>query len=361
MQLTRRVGPLACALWIAGCEPGGIPVSEPRPPDAPLAGSSSGDMADGGLDQGDDTAGDSGGDDGSVTLVPAASTWRVSASAASGWTTVSFDDSGWAELVAPIGRGYDDATEWGSDGTVYFRQVFSGDIGAEPLELRVRRDDAAIAYLDGEEVARFNVAPDGSMVAGEVDGADRFDYFVASPPPPSGEGPHVLAIEVLQGDDPDLVFDARLRTIDTTAPLESVLISVRTRSYDGMFAPANVGAIWIEDMAGNFVRSVSVWGGVRREHLVSWNASSSDNRVDAVTAATAEAHHSWLAEWDLRDADGIGVPPGVYTARFELVEENANEGQPPGPNTSVSFSTASRGQVSVGGVEFLEDIIVFVP
>ena len=361
MQLTRGIGSLSCVLWIAGCEPGGISVSEPQPPDAPLAGSSDDGMADGGLDQGDDTEGDTGGEDGSVTLVPAGSTWRVSATPDPGWTTASFDDGAWAELAAPIGRGYDDATEWGSDGPVYLRHVFSGDFTSAPLELRVRRDDAAIAYIDGEEVARFNVAPDAPMVAGEVEGIDGSDYFVASPTPPPGEGPHVLAIEVLQGANPDLVFDARLRTIDTAAPLESVLITVRTRSYEGMFAPANVGSIWIEDMAGNFVRTVSVWGGVRREHLVSWNASSSDNRVDAVTAATAEAHHSWLAEWDLRDADGVEVVPGVYTARFELVEENANEGEPPGPNASVSFSTASRGQVTVGGVEFLEDILVFVP
>ena len=114
----------------------------------------------------------------------------------------------------------------------------------------MRRDDGAIAYLDGVEVARFNVEPETTQVIAEVEETDGSAYFVASPPAPQGEGPHVLAVEVHQGQNPDLVFDARLRTVDPRQPLQSVLIQVRTRSYGGMFAPANVGAIWSRGHGG---------------------------------------------------------------------------------------------------------------
>ena len=369
MQLTSgaRHAPLIAATWLIGCEPGGLTITEPLPPDAPPSLDASSGVEEGGLDAADGNDGGSGGDPaGGVTLIPSESTWRVGDTPSPGWTSVDFDDSAWPELAAPIGRGYDDVTPYDIGGSIYLRHTFSGALAADDrLELRVRRDDGAIAYLDGAEAARFNVEPDSAgetaMVNDEVDGAEGSAYFVASPAPPSGDGSHVLAVEVHQGSDPDLVFDARLRTLDLSEPLQTVLVAVRTRSYGGMFAPNNVGAIWIEDMAGNFVRSLLVWGKVRREHLVVWSAASGDNRVDATTAATAESHHSWLTEWDLRDADGDEVPPGVYTARFELAEENANEGFPAGPTTSLTFSTGSRGELQTGATESLVDIVVFVP
>ena len=360
MQLRRpRVLEGLCAACLLSCEPGGVTVIDPNPPDAVVPDTSSTGMADEGLPG---EGSDSDGGDAGVTLVPAEAMWRVSATPGAGWTAVAFDDSSWAELAAPIGRGYDDATPWPEDGSVYLRHTFSDELPPDArLELRLRRDDGAIAYLDGVEVARFNVEAESAGIIAEVQEADGSFYFFASPPVPEGEGPHVLAVEVHQGQDPDLVFDARLRTLDPAAPPQSVLIQFRTRSYGGMFAPENVGAVWIEDMTGNFVRSVLVWGKVRREHLVGWGAASNDNRVDAMTSATAESHGSWVAEWDLRDADGAEVPPGVYVAHFELVEENANEGDPPGPTTSVSFSTATRGELHTGGTEFIEDVVVFVP
>ena len=87
-----------------------------------VVGTSSTGVDDEGL-PGDGSAGDDGG--AGVTLVPAESMWRVSASPGAGWTAAAFDDSSWTELAAPLGRGYDDVTPWMEDGPVFGRHVFS--------------------------------------------------------------------------------------------------------------------------------------------------------------------------------------------------------------------------------------------
>jgi len=391
MQLIAAAAPLA--LLIA-CEPGGVTVEQPLPPDAAAgdtepgssttwaggddldAGGLDGGLDDGGLDDDglDDgaTAGESGGsaDDGgsgSATLVPLEASWRVTASAPAGWTMPSFDDSAWDELPAPLGSGYEVTSPWSGGGATYLRHRFEASIEPDDvLELRLRRDDGAIAYLDGVEVGRWNVAAGtaggDASVTDEVEGADGYSFFIAMPPPPArAAGPHVLAVEVHQRNDADLVFDARLRRVEAATPIESVVIQARTRAYGGEYSPKNVGAIWIEDAGGTFVRSLAVWGSVRREHLVAWYASSQDDRTDAITSATSSSHHTRLVEWDRRDASGSVVPDGDYVARFELTEANSNSGDALGPTLSVPFSTATRCGTHTGGNASIDHVLVVTP
>ena len=390
MQLIAAAAPLALLL---ACEPGGVTVQQPLPPDAPAADTGPGGATtwagDDGLDAGgldgdgldDDgaldggaTAGESGapadddgGSSGPATLVPLEAMWRVTSSAAAGWTMPGFDDTAWDELQAPLGSVYEVTSPWPVGGATYLRHRFEASIEPDDvLELRLRRDDGAIAYLDGVEVGRWNVAEGtagaDASVLDEVEGADGHTFFIAMPPPPaSAEGPHVLAIEVHQRTDADLVFDARLRRVDAAKPIESVIIQARTRSYGGEYSPDNVGAIWIEDAGGAFVRSLVVWGGVRREHLVTWYASSQGDRTDAITSATSSSHHTRLVEWDRRDASGRVVPDGDYVARFELTEANSNSGDAPGPTLSVPFSTAMRCRAHAGADASIDDVLVVTP
>lgn len=380
MQLSVRLGWVVVVSSMA-CEPGGVMVQSPWPPDASPSGSGTtagpdggaldgGGLDDGGLDDGGSPGdGASEGDGGGSlsTLVPSESTWRVSASAPPGWTQPDFDDTAWESRRAPLGAGYEVAGAWPSrGGPTYLRHGFEAPLEDDDvLELRVRRDDGAIAYLDGIEVGRWNVATGtagpGASVIDEVEGADGYTYFVSVPAPVVGPGPHVLAVEVHQRGDADLVFDARLRRIEPDHPIDVVMIQVRTRSYGGSYAPSNVGAIWVEDSNGAFVRSLVVWGNARREHLVAWFASSHDDRVDAVTSATASSHHSRFVEWDRRDARGALVPDGDYVARFELTESNSNQGAAAGPTLSVPFSTAAACSTQTGGSPSLDDIVVVSP
>lgn len=79
------------------------------------------------------------------------------------WTSLDFDDSGWA--TGPSGFGYgdgDDATDLGQITSVYIRKSFDiTDLTSiEDAILSIDYDDGFVAYLNGTEIARANM--DGS-------------------------------------------------------------------------------------------------------------------------------------------------------------------------------------------------------
>lgn len=293
------------------------------------------------------------------TLVPLGATWRVSAAQERDWTRPDFDDSGWEQLAAPMGRGYADVAPWDIQGSLFARVSFEASFDAdEVLELRVQRDDGARAYLDGELVGAWNVV--GGSAEDEVTGVDGYTFFIAQPSVPASElQTHVLAVEVTQRTDPDLVFAARLRRLDAGAR-EDVLVQVRTRSRGGQYAPDNVGAFWIETPEGAFVRTLAVWAGTRREHLLQWNAASNGDDVDAVTSATAGSHHSRLLSWDHTDGAGSVLPRGRYVLRGEFTEDNSNEGEPAGPNLALAFATDDRCSTASATESYFADVIVAI-
>jgi len=82
----------------------------------------------------------------------------------SSWRELSFDDSGW--LNGPSGFGYgdgDDATEVPQVMSVFVRKTFQvesvNNIAA--LVFHVDYDDAFVAYLNGDEIARANIGTPG--------------------------------------------------------------------------------------------------------------------------------------------------------------------------------------------------------
>jgi eukaryotic-like serine/threonine-protein kinase len=81
------------------------------------------------------------------------------------FSEIGFDDSGWAEAATAGGIGYNDevATEVeappvGQRYSGYFRCEFEHQGGEAALVLVLERDDGVVVYLNGEEVARDNVA-----------------------------------------------------------------------------------------------------------------------------------------------------------------------------------------------------------
>jgi len=126
-------------------------------------------------------------DAGDDLLVPPGATWNYlddGTDQGVAWREMSFDDSAWASGPAELGYGD------GDEATVlkltpiypcyYFRHGFEvTDLAAyESLALNIIRDDGAVAYLNGQEVARSN------MPAGEI----TYDTWSAT---------------VVGGDDPD--------------------------------------------------------------------------------------------------------------------------------------------------------------
>lgn len=155
-----------------------------------------------------------------VLLVAEDATWRYlddGSDQGTAWRAPEFDDSAWAEGAAELGYGDgDEATE--VDGgpsddrhpTTYFRHAF--EIDAETfdperyasLEVRLRRDDGGVVYLNGAEVFRSNM-DEGEEITYDTwasgNTSSETDWFPKSLESP-GEllvaGTNVVAVEVHQ-------------------------------------------------------------------------------------------------------------------------------------------------------------------
>lgn len=337
-----------------------------------------GSLDEGSLDEGDTGDGDAG-EQSSVFVAPEG-VWRymTGESVAAGWTMPEFDDLGWASGAAPLGHGMTVTTEVPSSSgepTAWFRAAFElvDPSGIAGLDLRLRRDDGAVVYLNGVEVLRSNmpsnaIAPTTRAVT-EAKGPDEQRYMRAFPDITLLRvGANVLAVEIhdLENVPEDRVIDALLQAVDPDMPPTELEFRVRTVTDDGSkYGPRNVGAIWIERQDGSFLRTLEVWGDVRREHLIAWRTASDENDVDAVTSSTLKTHTTHVATWDLTDLDGQPVPPGGYRVRVEFTEENSNGNAADGPQIDVAFEldgVPDRLEVpSSGDANAFTDLLLWGP
>jgi hypothetical protein len=100
--------------------------------------------------------------------------------------------------------------------TCYFRTWFTGSTAHRNLTLRVRRDDGAVIYLNGVEVARTNM-PTGAIAFGtralsSVNDAAETTLYTIPISARLVEGRNLLAVEVhqFQQASSDLTFDLSL-------------------------------------------------------------------------------------------------------------------------------------------------------
>ena len=143
------------------------------------------------------------------------------------WQKPEFDDARWRIGNAPLGYGTDVATPIG-DGrmfhpiTSWYRHTFNlEDPGLyNNLWLRLKADDGAVVYLNGQEIFRLRL-PAGIAITPttpatvEVEGAAEDTYVAVNVADALGllqRGFNVLAVEVHQRsvESPDLCFDAEL-------------------------------------------------------------------------------------------------------------------------------------------------------
>lgn len=118
----------------------------------------------------------------------------------------------------------------------------------------------------------------------------------------------------------------------------TVSFTVLTVSNGATYSPKNVLAIWVKDAQGNFIISRKVMAANRKQHLVKWVASSSNNSVNATTGATLSSHQTHTISWDCRNLSGDIVPDGVYEIWVEYTSRNSAGGGAVGPSTKVSFT-----------------------
>ncbi|MGI9244292.1 MAG: hypothetical protein ACR2RV_26065 [Verrucomicrobiales bacterium] len=188
-------------------------------------------------------------------LIPRGANWSYSADRAEpsgSWADLAYDDTGWNSGPTPIGYGDgDEATELtaaeigpGDDRTsaVYFRHEFqvSDPASISALTLNLQRDDGAVVYLNGSEVARSNMdagAVDYStMAAGSAGNSTEENTYYEIPLPPSTlpllqTGSNILAVEIHQSSltSSDLSFDLDL--VATRSDQTFELIQFQSSSY----------------------------------------------------------------------------------------------------------------------------------
>lgn len=169
---------------------------------------------------------------GPLTVIPFNAVWKYlplgpDQGPAAVWAAPEFDDSAWPAGPAELGYGdFDEATLLPADPvgtpTVYFRRTFDVADPDQVYELGITlyRDDGAVVYLNGVEVARSN------MPAGPItfytrapqftpdDGEQAFGYAVPRPLLESllRPGTNTIAVEVHQYADisSDLSFELGL-------------------------------------------------------------------------------------------------------------------------------------------------------
>jgi hypothetical protein len=170
-----------------------------------------------------------------TTLVASGSTWRYldnGSNQGTSWRLVGFDDSSWASGAAQL--GYGDGGEatvvgYGPNSsakyiTTYFRRTFTvADASTvQALTLELLRDDGAVVYLNGVEVARSNM-PAGTVsytttASSAVGGADESTFYTSALDPAAlVTGTNTIAVEIHQssGTSSDVSFDLRLIASDS--------------------------------------------------------------------------------------------------------------------------------------------------
>ena len=178
-----------------------------------------------------------------VVLVPAGAEWRYlydGTTPAEAWRG-TFDDSKWK--VGPAQLGFGDSDERTvirtntapHPVTAYFRKTFEVGVGVRFANLRldILRDDGAVVYLNGVEIARGNL-PDGPILGSTLavdQASDENAYRTATIPATALKtGINVLSVEVHQASasSSDLSFNLELAGIPAQSsdrPVVSVAAS----------------------------------------------------------------------------------------------------------------------------------------
>lgn len=104
-------------------------------------------------------------------------------------------------------------------------------------------------------------------------------------------------------------------------------VSTATSETGGNYAPRNIVAIWVEDDAGNFVKTLLAYANNRKTHLNTWQATttaagSAYNTVDAITGATKTSHATRECSWNGEDFNGTLMADGNYKLWMELTDKN---------------------------------------
>lgn len=216
-----------------------------------------------------------------TTFVAKLSSWKYlddGSDRGTAWRASAFDDSAWASGVGPLGYGDSHIATTINSGpsgnriiTTYFRRTFNvADPAAiHALALNLLRDDGAIIYINGIEVARDNM-PAGAVdyltfSSTTVDSADESKYFALTASSlPLVAGANVIAVEIhnRDGNSSDLGFDLEL--IGLTLPNGAPPTVALAASGGPFVAPATVSLAATASDSDGTVTKVEFYNGASK-------------------------------------------------------------------------------------------------
>jgi hypothetical protein len=192
------------------------------------------------------------------TLIPAGASWRFNdagTNLGTAWRAPAYADQSWASGLAQLGYGDgDEATVLSYGGnsaakhiTYYFRHSFtvSSPASFAAMTARLVRDDGAVVYLNGVEVARSNM-PAGTVTfttpaSSAVSGSAESQWFdIPVDPSLLVAGVNVVAVEVHQSSasSSDLSFNFEL--IATAAQVPPPTVTLISPADQGVSNQAGV-------------------------------------------------------------------------------------------------------------------------
>jgi hypothetical protein len=191
---------------------------------------------------------------GQTNPVTTASVWKYwdkGSLPAANWQTAAYADTAWSSGTAPLGYGGFQTTpiSYGSNNinkyiTSYFRKTFTvaDPAAVTAVNIGLVRDDGAVIYLNGVEVARSNMTPTGTIgystfASGAISG-DANKLLVnqlSIPPNRLVAGTNLIAVEVHQSSvtSSDQLFDLSLTTVASASITLSQNTNLRARLLNG--------------------------------------------------------------------------------------------------------------------------------
>jgi hypothetical protein len=110
----------------------------------------------------------------------------------------------------------------------------------------------------------------------------------------------------------------------------TLTIEYMTKTYDGLYAPRHVTAVWIETINEQYVATLEVQAAVRRKDLVYFQDHACIDKLgpDVIAGATLRDHGKMHAlTWTGLDFEGKPVPDGSYQLFIEMTETDLEPGQ----------------------------------
>lgn len=131
-------------------------------------------------------------------------------------------------------------------------------------------------------------------------------------------------------------------------------LNITTNTYNGMFSPSHVCAIWLTDENDSFIKSLEVNASFREVNLRKWKSHSKSDKTDAITSATLHSHRTHNIVYD------SALEDGTYKIWVEISENNTSLNESSwGGNAAFKFQIIDNELISMdlSDVTFKQHVI----